>query len=112
MPDLTGGAMTFLAHAVRRAARVHGDAVALVADRSPLALTFEQLNSASEALAARLAVRGIGQGQVAALLLPSSPDYVVAYCALAKVGAVTAGIGAHYAPGERAAMLEQAQPSV
>ena len=74
--------MTFLAHVVRRAARVHGPATALVAGRGPVSLTFEQLNAASEALAARLAVRGIGQGQVAALLMPSSVDYVVAYCAL------------------------------
>jgi acyl-CoA synthetase (AMP-forming)/AMP-acid ligase II len=104
--------MTFLAQAVRKAARAHGPAVALVAGRGPVSLTFEQLNAASEAMAARLAVRGIGQGQVAALLLPSSIDYVVAYCALAKVGAITAGIGAHYTPGERIAMLEHAKPSV
>jgi acyl-CoA synthetase (AMP-forming)/AMP-acid ligase II len=77
-----------------------------------VSLTFEQLNASSEALAARLAIRGIGQGHVAALLLPSSIDYVVAYCALAKIGAITTGIGAHYAPAERAAMLEQARPSV
>jgi acyl-CoA synthetase (AMP-forming)/AMP-acid ligase II len=104
--------MTFLANAVRKAARDHGHAVALVAERGPVSLTFEQLNAASEALAARLAVRGIGHGQMAALLLPSSLDYIVAYCALAKVGAVTAGIGAHYSPGERAAMLERVKPSV
>jgi acyl-CoA synthetase (AMP-forming)/AMP-acid ligase II len=104
--------MAFLAQAVRKAARDHGPAVALVAGRGPASLTFEQLNAASETFAARLAVRGIGSGQVAALLLPSSIDYVVAYCALAKVGAITAGIGAHYAPGERAAMLEHAKPSV
>ena len=87
--------MTFLALAVRKAARDHGSATALVAGRGPLSLSFQQLNAASEAMAARLAVRGVGQGQVAALLLPASLDYVVAYCALAKVGAVTAGAGVH-----------------
>lgn len=104
--------MTFLAHAVRKAARDHGPALALVAGRGPLSLSFQQLNASSEAMAARLAVRGVGQGQVVALLLPNSLDYVVAYCALAKVGAVTTGIGGHYSPGERQAMLEQVRPDV
>ena len=104
--------MTFLALAVRKAARDHGAATALVAGRGPLSLSFQQLNAASEATAARLAVRGVGQGQVAALLLPAGLDYVVAYCALAKVGAVTAGVGAHYSPAERHAMLERLRPDV
>ena len=104
--------MTFLAFAVRKAARDHGTATALVAGRGPLSLSFQQLNAASEAMAARLAVRGVGRGQVAALLVPGSLDYVVAYCALAKVGAVTVGVGAHYSPSERQAMLEQARPDV
>ena len=104
--------MTFLALAVRKAAREHGAATALVAGRGPLSLSFQQLNAASEAMAARLAVRGVGQGQVAALLLPASLDYVVAYCALAKVGAVTAGVGAHYSAAERQAMLDRVRPDV
>jgi acyl-CoA synthetase (AMP-forming)/AMP-acid ligase II len=104
--------MTFLAHAVRKAARDHGAATALVAGRGPLSLSFQQLNAASEALAARLAVRGVGRGRVAALLLPASLDYVIAYCALAKVGAVTTGIGAHYSPAERQAMLAGVRPDV
>ena len=104
--------MTFLAHAVRQAARDHGTATALVAGRGPLSLSFQQLNASSEAMAARLAVRGVGQGQVAALLLPACLDYAVAYCALAKIGAVTVGIGAHYSPAERQAMLERARPDV
>lgn len=104
--------MTFLALAVRKAARDHGSATALVAGRGPLSLSFQQLNAASEAMAARLAVRGVGQGQVAALLLPASLDYVVAYCALAKVGAVTAGVGTHYSPAERLAMLGRVRPDV
>ncbi|MBS2535681.1 acyl--CoA ligase [Catenulispora sp. NF23] len=104
--------MTFLSFAVRKAARDHGPATALVAARGPLSLSFQQLNAASEALAARLAARGIGQGQVAALLLPACLDYVVAYCALAKIGAVTAGVGAHYSPAERQAMLAHLRPDL
>jgi acyl-CoA synthetase (AMP-forming)/AMP-acid ligase II len=54
----------------------------------------------------------VGQGQVAALLLPASLDYVVAYCALAKIGAITTGIGAHYSAAERQAMLARVRPDV
>lgn len=104
--------MTFLALAVRKAARDHGSATALVAGRGPLSLSFQQLNAASEALAVRLSMRGVGQGQVAAVLMPACLDYVVTYCALAKVGAVTAGVGAHYSPAERLAMLTKLRPDV
>jgi acyl-CoA synthetase (AMP-forming)/AMP-acid ligase II len=45
-------------------------------------------------------------------LLPASLDYVVAYCALAKIGAITAGVGAPYSPAERGAMLDRVRPHV
>src|SRR5690606_27064876 len=49
---------------------------------------------------------------VAALVLPSTVDYLVLYAAFAKLGAVTAGVNPHLTPRERAAALECAQPDV
>jgi acyl-CoA synthetase (AMP-forming)/AMP-acid ligase II len=43
-------------------------------------------------------------------VLPSIPEYVVAYLAAAKVGAVTAGVNARLSPPERAGVLEVAAP--
>ena len=42
------------------------------------------------------AARGIRHGSVIALLLPSTPFYLIAYLAAARLGAVTAGINARY----------------
>jgi acyl-CoA synthetase (AMP-forming)/AMP-acid ligase II len=44
-------------------------------------------------------------GDVVALVLPPIPEYVIAYVAAAKVGAITAGVNARLAPSERDAVL-------
>ena len=47
-----------------------------------------------------------------ALSLPSSPDYLVAYVAAAKVGAATAGVNPRFAAEQRRAVLAVAAPSL
>ncbi len=47
-----------------------------------------------------------------ALLLPSTIDYLVAYGALAKVGALTAGINPRYQPREQRSVLAVTQPDL
>src|SRR5262249_61102612 len=46
--------------------------------------------------AAALGARGVGRGDVVALLLPSTPLYPVAYLGVARLGAVTTGINVRY----------------
>jgi acyl-CoA synthetase (AMP-forming)/AMP-acid ligase II len=46
------------------------------------------------------------------LVLPSDPRYVIAYLALAKLGAVTAGINPRMAPDEKQRVLEQLAPDL
>ena len=41
-------------------------------------------------------------------VLPSTPDYVVAYLAAAKVGAATSGVNPRLSPTERATVLDRA----
>ena len=55
---------------------------------------------------------GIGEGAVVALVLPAGPEYVAAYLALAKLGAVTAGTNPYLAPPERARVLERLAPDL
>src|SRR5229473_2639345 len=50
----------------------------------------------SRRTAAALAARGIGRGDVVALLLPSTPFYLVAYLGAARLGAITTGINVRY----------------
>ena len=45
-----------------------------------------------------------------ALVLPSIPEYLVAYLAAAKVGAITAGVNARLSPPERAACSRSPTP--
>lgn len=59
-------------------------------------LTYGDWDHLADRLAAAFAARGVGRGSVVALLLPSTPFYLVAYLAAARLGAITAGINARY----------------
>jgi acyl-CoA synthetase (AMP-forming)/AMP-acid ligase II len=96
---------------VPEAARRFGDHAALLAaDGRPT--SYVELDRLSDAVAVGLSRRGIGLGSVVALTLPSTVDYVVAYVALAKVGAVTAGVNPRLTDAERAAALEVVGPDL
>ncbi|MGZ4706242.1 MAG: AMP-binding protein, partial [Acidimicrobiales bacterium] len=100
-----------LASTVREAAERFGDLPAFVAaDGWPL--SFAALDRLSDEAAVGLAARGVGEGDLVALALPSTPDYVVAYAALAKLGAIGAGVNPRSTPSERSAVLEVAQPAL
>jgi len=59
-------------------------------------LTYRDWDALADRTAAALAARGIGRGDVVALLLPSTPFYLIAYLAAARLGAITAGINVRY----------------
>lgn len=70
-------------------------------------LTYGDWLALSARLAGGLAARGIGRGDVVALLLPSTPLYHVAYQAAARLGAVTTGINVRYRRIEISHVLRQ-----
>jgi acyl-CoA synthetase (AMP-forming)/AMP-acid ligase II len=98
-----------LGEIVREAARRFGDATAYVA-ADGWEITYGQLDRLSDELAAGLAQRGVRDGDVVALALPSTPEYPVAYLALAKLGAIAAGINERLSGREQTAILDVAQP--
>jgi acyl-CoA synthetase (AMP-forming)/AMP-acid ligase II len=100
-----------LSSTVREAARRFGDLPAFV-DPDRTALTYAQLDRRSDAVAAALAARGVGEGDRVALRLPSDTRYVLAYVGTAKLGAVTAGINPRLAPPEQDALVDLADPAV
>ncbi|MBW1784944.1 MAG: AMP-binding protein, partial [Deltaproteobacteria bacterium] len=51
-------------------------------------VTYSDLNRRTDALAWGLKERGLGPGDIAVLMMPSSIDWIIAYYALAKLGAV------------------------
>lgn len=63
-------------------------------------------------LAGGLAARGVGRGDVVALLLPSTPLYPIAYLAAARLGAATTGINVRYRRTEIGHVLRQSGAKV
>jgi acyl-CoA synthetase (AMP-forming)/AMP-acid ligase II len=96
---------------IREAAERWGDASCLVAPAG-WSVSFRQLDQTSDEVAVGLAERGVGEGDVVALCLPTCPDHVVAYAACAKLGAITAGVNPRLTEGERDAVLARAEPAL
>ena len=93
------------------AARRFGDRTAYVAPNGS-SVTYADLDRRSDEVAAGLRARGIGEGDVVALVLPSVPEYPVAYLAAAKVGAITTGVNTRLSPPERARVMDVAAPAL
>lgn len=98
-----------LAATIREAARRFGDATAYVTARGWW-LSYRDLDHVSDEVAAGLSRRGVHEGDVVALVLPSGPEYLLAYLGAAKVGAITAGVNDRLAARERERVLERATP--
>jgi acyl-CoA synthetase (AMP-forming)/AMP-acid ligase II len=75
-------------------------------------LSFSEWDRGADGLAAHFADRGVGAGDVVALLLPSSIDYAVCYQAAMRLRAITTGINPRLGPAEVASILERTEPRV
>src|SRR5580765_7783348 len=96
---------------VAEAARRFGDRIAYVTEQG-WSLTYADLDRISDEVAGGLAREGVREGDVVALVLPPGAEYLLAYCAAAKLGAVTAGVNDRLAERERTAVLELADPKL
>jgi acyl-CoA synthetase (AMP-forming)/AMP-acid ligase II len=106
---LTVAVGSVLGDVVREAAARYGDTPVYVTPEGAT-LSYAELDRLSDDVARGLAARGIGAGDLVALLLPSGAAYAVAFVAGAKVGAVTAGVNDRLSPPERRRCLEIARP--
>ncbi|GAA3389449.1 AMP-binding protein [Cryptosporangium minutisporangium] len=89
LPDVEVGGSTVHATVLRHAARL-GDKPALVDAATGRTITYRGLATGTERVAAALAARGFGTGDVLALYSPNLPEYAVAaYGAMAAGGIVT-----------------------
>jgi acyl-CoA synthetase (AMP-forming)/AMP-acid ligase II len=89
LPDLDGTAVPVPRFLFEHTGR-HGDKPALVDGPSGRALTYRELAGGVERVAAGLAARGFGKGDVLAISSPNLPEYALAlYGAMAAGGAVT-----------------------
>lgn len=59
-------------------------------------LTYAEWRRLSQRVADRMHAAGVRRGDVVALLLPSTPFYLVCYLAAARLGAITTGLNVRY----------------
>jgi len=99
------------ADVVREVGRRFGDTPAFVTEDGDV-LSYADLDRLSDEVAVGMSRRGIGPGDVVALMLGSGPGYIVSYAAAAKIGAITAGVNEKLSPAEQDACLAVARPSL
>jgi acyl-CoA synthetase (AMP-forming)/AMP-acid ligase II len=96
---------------LREAARRFGEAPAYVTTGG-WPISYAELDTISDEVATGLALRGLTEGGVLALVLPPGPEYAVAFLAAAKLGAITAGVNDRLTAAERDAVLDRADPQL
>jgi acyl-CoA synthetase (AMP-forming)/AMP-acid ligase II len=96
---------------VAEAARRFADRTAYVTPAG-WALSYTDIDRISDEVACGLAHRGLREGDVLALVFPPGPEYLLAYCAAAKLGAISAGVNDRLSARERTAVLDVADPRI
>ena len=95
---------------IRETARRFGDAIAY--DGWDTRLSYIDLDRRTNEVAGGLSRSGVGQGDVVALRLPSGADYLIAYGAAAKLGAITAGVNPKLTAAEQQALVDRVEPAI
>jgi long-chain acyl-CoA synthetase len=94
---------TTLAELVADVAQRDGDKPAIVFQDQPI--SYAQLHGLIERAANALAARGVRHGDRVAVMLPNIPQFVVAYYAVARLGAVVVPVNVLYKAEELAYIL-------
>ena len=89
---------------LERAAEL-GDKPALIDGPSGRTITYAQLDGGSRALAAALAARGIGKGDVVAIYMPNLPEYALIFHGVIRAGAINTTANPLYTSHELAHQL-------
>jgi acyl-CoA synthetase (AMP-forming)/AMP-acid ligase II len=98
-----------IAGVVKQAGKRFRGQVALVTPEG-YEVTYLDLCRLTEQVASGLMRGGVRPGDVVTLVLRSSAEYVVAYLAAARIGAITAGVNPRLGPHERARIIERSTP--
>jgi len=95
-------------HSLGRALRFYPGRTALARDGR--LLTFRELHSRVEGIAATLTSRGFGVGDRLALLLPNGPDYIELMYACSMLGVIAVPLNTRLSTKEIDRVLEDARP--
>jgi acyl-CoA synthetase (AMP-forming)/AMP-acid ligase II len=93
---------------IREAARRFGDAIAY--DGWDRQLTYVEVDQRTDEVAGGLARMGVSAGDVVVVRMGSGADYLIAYGAAAKLGAITAGVNPKLTETEQRALSERVEP--
>ncbi|MCP4418810.1 MAG: 4-coumarate--CoA ligase family protein [Chloroflexi bacterium] len=83
-----------------------GDKAALIDGPSGRTITYSQLGMAIHLIAASLAKRGFGKGDVLAIYSPNIPEYAVAFHAVSLLGGIVTTVNPLYTANELAHQLQ------
>lgn len=95
---------------LRHARAHHPDALAVATP--DVRLSYADLDERSRRLAATLVSYGVGKGSIVGILLPNSVEWILAWAAAARIGAIAAPVNTFYAAPELATMLRHADVRV
>src|SRR5277367_5761850 len=95
-------------HSLGRALRFYSGRVAL--SRDGRSLTFRELHTRVEGIAATLTKNGFGVGDRLALLLPNGPDYIELMYACSMLGVIAVPLNTRLSTKEIDRVLEDARP--
>jgi acyl-CoA synthetase (AMP-forming)/AMP-acid ligase II len=95
---------------IREAAVRFRDAIAY--DGWDAQLSYADLDRRTDEVAGGFAAAGVGLGDVVVLRLASGADYLIAYGAASKLGAITAGINPKLTGIEQQALIDRVEPAV
>ena len=101
----------------RHLGHIFEETVAKFPDREALVfpglrLTFRQWDDLANALATKLEALGVAKGDRVSLLLPPSPDFLIATIAATKLGAIMSPTNPLFTPGEMVNQLKDMSPRV
>ncbi len=95
---------------VARAAKLFGNTPALrMSDRT---LSFSECNSIAGAIASRLSRRGIGTGEIVAIVSPNTPEMVMLLLGLLKAGIIAAPLNYRFPEHLLGNTINKLQPSL
>lgn len=91
--------VTLAEHVLGSAAAIQ-DRVAIVDGPSGRSLTYGQIAGGARRVAAGLAERGFGRGDVLAIWLPNVPEYILPFLAVSMLGGINTTLNSLYTPDE------------
>ncbi|MEZ4681763.1 MAG: AMP-binding protein [Caldilineaceae bacterium] len=106
-PTVTIPDLTFTDYVYQRAAEL-ANKPALIDGSSGRTLTYGQITGAIRLVAASLAARGFGKGDVFAIYSPNLPEYAIAFHAVATLGGIVTTANPLYTAHELAHQLQDA----